>query len=227
MSSARFPRATSDPLPNTVAARGWSRGAARKRRKPGRPRDGWHGYPRAPRPPRCYPTPFASCARCLSGTWPPSRRKGRRPPGAPPPSRIPRPALRRTRTRRAWAASPRALCAPCCGPRRTRGPGGRGAGARTPRTAFRTGRGQAGARCRRCGSRGHPLPGPRAVRATTRAAGHDAGRRARLHRLCRARAVSGLTLVTLDSTPFDIAMSVDEANRSVYPSRVLPLWDQT
>jgi hypothetical protein len=39
--------------------------------------------------------------------------------------------------------------------------------------------------------------------------------------------VSGLTLVTLDSTPFDIAMSVDEANRSVYPSRVLPLWDQT
>jgi hypothetical protein len=36
-----------------------------------------------------------------------------------------------------------------------------------------------------------------------------------------------LTLVTLECTPVDIVMSVVEANRSVYPSRVLRLRDQT
>src|SRR5713101_3860057 len=113
--------------------------------------------------------------------------------------------------------------------------------ARTPRTAFRTGRGQAGARCRRCGSRGRPLPGPRAVQgvvpaaiglagmlggATVRAARQDAADSAELHRLPRLRAVPYLTLVTLECTPVDIAMSVVEEGGAVYSPPVLRLRDQ-
>ena len=168
----------------------------KKGRNPGGARAAGRGYPRVPRPPRYYPTPCASCARCPSGTWPPSRRRGRRPPGAPPPSRSPRPAPRRTRTRRARAASPPASSAPCRGPRCTRAPADWGACARTPCTASRTGHGRAGARSRRCGSRGRPKPRARAVEgvvpaavglagvlgtAAARAAGDDTTDRAQLH----------------------------------------------
>ena len=50
---------------------------------------------------------------------------------------------------------------------------------------------------------------------------------AELHGGYRPNTVPFLTLVTLECTPVDIVMSVVEANRSVYPSRVLCLRDQT
>ena len=90
---------------------------------------------------------------------PPSRqgRRGRRPRGAPPPSRIQRQAPCHTRMHRARAAAQRASREPARAPRRTRAPGERGACARTPGSAFRTGRGWADGRCRTRGSPGRPI----------------------------------------------------------------------
>jgi len=81
-----------------------------------------------------------------------------------------------------------------------------------------------------------PLPGPRAVQgvvsaavglpqvlgaAATGAARQDAADRAQLHRVSRPVGVPCLTLVTLECTPVDIAMSVGEQGVAVYSPLVL------
>jgi len=59
--------------------------------------------------------------------------------------------------------------------------------------------------------------------ATARTAGDDTTDRAELHGPHRPCAVSDLTLVTLECTPVDIAMSVGETGARVYPPAVLSL----
>ena len=86
-----------------------------------------------------------------------------------------------------------------------------------------------------------PLPGPRVVQgvvatavrlalvrraATTRATRQNAADRAQLHRGYRPCAVPFLTLVTLECTPVDIAMSVNPRSAGVYSPAVLRLWVQ-
>ena len=106
--------------------------------------------------------------------------------------------------------------------------------ARAPVTALATpGAEQAGA---------EPLPGPRGVESvvpvavrlprmhSAAAAGSacdDAADRAELHRSHGWSVATFMTLVTLDCTPFDIAMSVSEAGGVVYSPSVLRLRGQT
>jgi hypothetical protein len=59
--------------------------------------------------------------------------------------------------------------------------------------------------------------------ATASTAHQDAAVRAELHRLPCLRAVPCLTLVTLECTPADIAMSVNRVNATVYSPAVLRL----
>jgi hypothetical protein len=83
-----------------------------------------------------------------------------------------------------------------------------------------------------------PLPGPRAVQgvvttaierpcvdraATTRLAGQNAASRTELHGSRRVRAVTDLTLVTLERTLVDIEMSVIGEGGGVYSPAVLGL----
>ena len=63
--------------------------------------------------------------------------------------------------------------------------------------------------------------------AATWTAGRDAAHHARLHRGRGLNATPHATLVTLDCTPFDIAMSVSEAGAAVYSPAVLHLWGQS
>jgi hypothetical protein len=59
--------------------------------------------------------------------------------------------------------------------------------------------------------------------ATTRAACQEAADLAQLHRRDRLLVAACLTLVTLECTPVDIAMSVTAAKGAVYSPRVLRL----
>jgi hypothetical protein len=68
------------------------------------------------------------------------------------------------------------------------------------------------------------LPGVHGA-ATAGSACDDAADRAQLHG-SRRRAVSDLTLVTLECTPVDIAMSVIGEGGGVYSARVLRLGSQ-
>ena len=62
--------------------------------------------------------------------------------------------------------------------------------------------------------------------AATSAAGDDTADRAQLHSSRRIHAMSDLTLVTLECTAVDIAMSVVERGDVVYSPRVLVLRSQ-
>ncbi len=62
--------------------------------------------------------------------------------------------------------------------------------------------------------------------AAPRAARHDTADCAELHREPRQCAVPSATLVTLECTPVDIAMSVIGEAGGVYSPRVLRLWGQ-
>jgi hypothetical protein len=61
---------------------------------------------------------------------------------------------------------------------------------------------------------------------TANAARDDTADRAELHAWRRIRAVSDLTLVTLECTPVDIEMSVTNRGGWVYSPRVLRRWCQ-
>ena len=66
-------------------------------------------------------------------------------------------------------------------------------------------------------------PAPVGVQRTTRAAGDDTTDRAQLHGSRRLSAVPHLTLVTLDCTLLNIAMSVNRRGAEVYSPQVLRL----